>query len=78
MLWGALSAAAAAHHDYEQRALGGQRDVQWSGFYAAYALGRLGDFVSSTALARCLEAVSEVDDWPSEAATLVLRELRIQ
>ncbi len=48
----ALSAAAGAHHEYEQVALGGQHDAQWSGFYAAYVLGRLGDFASPSALRR--------------------------
>lgn len=40
----ALSAAGAAHHDYEQKTLNGVRDELWPGFYAAYVLGRLGDF----------------------------------
>ena len=47
----ALAAAGKAHHDYEQNALGGQRDAQWPGFYAAYVLGRVGDFAAPSALA---------------------------
>lgn len=42
----ALSAAVAAHHDYEHNVLKGIRDAPWSGFYAAYTLGRLGDFTT--------------------------------
>ena len=38
----ALGDAGVAHHDYEQVALGGERDELWPGFDAAYALGRLG------------------------------------
>ena len=71
----ALSAAGGAHHDYEQGALGGQRDAQWSGFYAAYALGRLEDFTSPTALAGWLEAAPEADDWADQAAAFVLARL---
>ena len=71
----ALSAAGGAHHDYEQGALGGQRDAQWSGFYAAYALGRLGDFASPTALAGWLEAAPGADDWADQAAAFVLARL---
>ena len=71
----ALSAAAGAHHDYEQVALGGQRDAQWSGFYAAYVLGRLGDFASPSALAGWLEAAPEADDWAGQATASVLSNL---
>ncbi len=71
----ALSAAAGAHHDYEQVALGGQRDAHWSGFYAAYVLGRLGDFASPSALAGWLEAAPEADDWAGQAAASVLSKL---
>ena len=71
----ALSAAAGAHHEYEQVALGGQHDAQWSGFYAAYVLGRLGDFASPSALARWFEAAPEADDWAGQAAAFVLSKL---
>ena len=71
-LEGALKAAAAAHHDYESKALGGTPDQQWSGFYAAYALGRLGDFMGATDLAQSLEAVDTDGDWAAAAATAVL------
>jgi hypothetical protein len=47
----ALSAAGAAHHEYEQTALKGLRDELWSGFYAAFVLGRLGDFTAASSLA---------------------------
>lgn len=70
-----LSAAARTHHDYEQGALGGERDTQWSGFYAAYVIGRLGDFTSPSALVGWLEAAPEADDWAGQAATYVLSRL---
>ena len=41
-----LSAAGSAHHEYEQTALKGVRDELWAGFYAAFVLGRLGDFTA--------------------------------
>ena len=59
----ALSAAASAHHDYESNFLSGARDEQWSGWYAAYALGRLGDFTTPTKLAGWLSEVSGEGDW---------------
>lgn len=70
----ALEAAAAAHHEYEAMALGGERDQLWAGFYAAYVLGRLGDFMTPTGLARVLEAV-EGDPWAETAAGDVIIEL---
>ncbi len=48
----ALAAAGTAHHEYEQNLLGGKRDEQWPGWYAAYVLGRLGDFASPTSITR--------------------------
>jgi hypothetical protein len=70
----ALEGASAAHHEYEEMALGGERDELWAGFYAAYVLGRLGDFMPPTALARVLEAV-EGDPWAEAAADEVIVEL---
>lgn len=63
----ALKAASSAHHEFETVALGGVRDELWAGFYAAYVLGRLGDFMEPSALASLLEEV-EGEDW-FEAAT---------
>ena len=66
-----LLAAGRVHHEYEQHALGGDRDAQWSGFYAAYVLGRLGDFAAPSALAGWLEAAPAADDWADQAAAIV-------
>ena len=54
----ALKAAGSAHHDYESGFLGGERDEAWPGWYAAYVLGRLGDFASATELSEWLRDVS--------------------
>ena len=67
----ALGAAGSAHHDYEASYLAGQPDAQWAGWYAAYTLGRLGDFPTPTRLARWLEA-ADGDDWADAAADTVL------
>jgi hypothetical protein len=67
----ALQAAAAAHHDYQANALHGVHDEQWHGWYAAYVLGRLGDFVTPTVLANWLSASPGSDDWSSSAADYV-------
>jgi hypothetical protein len=63
-----LEAAAEAHHEYQTVALGGETDQQWPVFYAAYALGRLGEFMEPSALAASLEAVQAKDNWAGAAA----------
>ena len=45
----ALKAAGSAHHEYEQTALNGVFDKQWPMFYAAFVLGRLGEFTKPSA-----------------------------
>ncbi len=67
----ALAAAGSAHHEYEQNSLGGTRDEQWAGWYAAYVLGRLGDFVPPSALAPWLEETPAASDWSASAAAYV-------
>lgn len=67
----ALEAAAAAHHDYETVALGGRRDDSWPAFYAAFLLGRLGEFTTASALTSLLERV-EGEDWWEAATAAVL------
>ncbi|HSM36522.1 MAG TPA: hypothetical protein VK837_09025 [Longimicrobiales bacterium] len=69
----ALDAAGLAHHEYERNALGGRRDDAWASWYAAYVLGRLGDFADPTWLARALEEVPAEEDWAEEAALAVAR-----
>lgn len=71
----ALAAAGSAHHDYETNALNGERDELWPGFYAAYVLGRLGDFATATMLSRLLADVPAEGDWASSTATYVLDSL---
>jgi hypothetical protein len=75
-LEGALKAAESAHHDYEQNALGGTRDEHWAGFYGAYVLGRLGDFVTTSVLVGLLEDAPEDGDWAVSAAEYILDNLR--
>ncbi len=67
----ALNAAGSAHHDYEQVILSGERDELWSGFYAAYVLGRLNDFVAPSELSRWLEEAPGGDNWAASAAVYV-------
>ncbi len=68
----ALADAGNAHHDYEQVSLRGNRDERWPGFYAAYALGRLGDFVEPSTLSSWLEESPTGGDWSISAAVHVL------
>lgn len=67
-----LAAAGSAHHDYEQVTLGGKRDELWPGFYAAFVLGRLGDFAAPSTLSGWLEEAPTGDHWPTSAAAYVL------
>jgi len=71
----ALNDAGNAHHDYQSNALGGEFDQQWPGWYAAYVLGRIGDFTTPSQLAVLLEAAPEIDNWSSTSATHVLDQL---
>jgi len=71
----ALKAAGSTHHDYEQNALGGTRDEQWAGFYGAYVLGRLGDFVTPSELVGYLEDAPDDGDWAVSAAEYILDNL---
>ena len=75
-LEGSLKAAGSAHHDYEQNALGGTRDEHWAGFYGAYVLGRLGDFVTASVLVGFLEDAPEDGDWAVSTAEYILDNLR--
>ncbi len=72
----ALQAASTAHHDFETNVLQGVRDEQWPGWYAAYVLGRLGDFVSASTLSNWLSNAPASDDWPHGAAAHVEEQLR--
>ena len=72
----ALQQAGEAHHRYEEDYLDGQRDEAWAGWYAAYLLGRLGDFAPPGDLTRWLEAVPEGEDWNSQAAALILEKFQ--
>jgi hypothetical protein len=71
----ALDAAGSAHHEYQTTTLHGVRDERWAGWYAAYVLGRLGDFVSPTDLAQWLEQSPAGDDWSATAADYVIGRL---
>jgi predicted GNAT family acetyltransferase len=73
-----LTAAGSAHHEYEQTALKGVRDELWAGFYAAYVLGRLGDFTAASRLAALLEEVDAPSNWSAAAAEHVTTTLSAQ
>lgn len=73
----ALKAAGAAHHEYEQTALSGVFDEQWPMFYAAFVLGRLGDFTRPSQLTEWLKAVPTEGAWADAAANYVSESLSI-
>ncbi len=70
-----LQAAWNAHHEYEMNALKGVHDELWPGWYAAYVLGRLGDFVTPSELSSWLENVPGEGDWTANAAKFVVAQL---
>ena len=72
----ALKAASKAHHDYQTNALGGKHDQQWPGWYAAYVVGRLGEFTSPSILSRLLSEAPGGSDWNESAANFVLSKIR--
>ncbi len=75
-LGAALIAADAVHAEYERVALKGVVDASWAGFYAAYVLGKVGEFVEASRLAELIEEVEEGEDWAEVAAAHVLTKLR--
>lgn len=73
-LQAALEGAAAVHHEYEVESLGGRRDELWPGFYAAYVLGRLGDFAPCSRLSAVLADV-DGEPWAEKAAAAIVAAL---
>ena len=71
----ALKAAGSAHHHYQTGFLKGVRDEYWAGWYAAYALGRLGDFIDPSKLTECLLADAGEGDWSENIAEIVLSKI---
>jgi len=71
----ALDAAAKAHHDYETVVLNGERDLQWPGFYTAYVLGRLHDFMIPSELVGILESVETTGGLSEAAAGTIVKDM---
>ena len=71
----ALGDAGSAHHEYEQVMLGGKRDDQWSAYYAAYTLGRIGDFAVPSTLSQWLEETPAGENWAASATSYILSHL---
>lgn len=67
--------AAAAHHEYEETVLKGERHEEWAAFYAAYVLVRLGDFAPASVLTRWLTEAPLTKDWAESAAAHILSEI---
>ena len=71
----ALEAAGEAHHEYEQTVLKGVRHEEWATFYAAYVLGRLGDFAQPGILTKWLMEAPLTENWAESAAAHILSEI---
>ncbi len=74
----ALEAAGSAHHQYETAFLGGEFDEHWPGWYAAFTLGRLGDFATPSDLSSWLRDAPSGGVWAEDAATYVLERSRLK
>lgn len=71
-----LRAAGSAHHEYETVALGGERDEQWPGWYAAFVLGAHRGLTTPSELSRLLaDAPTDASDWATSAAHHVVERL---
>lgn len=70
-----LEHAADAHHEFEKNYLQGKPDVHWAGWYAAYTLGKLGNFTKPSLLTRWLERVPTQGSWNKQAAQMILTEI---
>ena len=68
----ALKAAGAAHHEYEETVLKGVRHEEWAAFYAAYVLGRLGDFAQPSNMTKWLTEAPLTQNWAESAAAHIL------
>jgi hypothetical protein len=71
----ALSAASSAHHEFEQNFLKGERDEYWAGWYAAFVIGRLGEFTTPTKLTKWLQEANGEGEWAKIAADHLLKKL---
>ena len=71
----ALSDAGSAHHEYEQVVLNGVRDELWPGFYAAYVLGKLGNFTKPSILSGLLETAPDSDNWAKTTSEYLIDKL---
>ncbi len=71
----ALTEAGSAHHEFEKVVLEGVRDELWPGFYAAYVLGKLGNFTRPSVLSGLLESAPDSENWSKSAAEFVLSKL---
>ena len=70
----ALKVAAKTHHEFQENTLNGVRHEQWAMWYAAFVLGRLGDFTTPTLLTQWLSEVDD-NDWFRKAAEYVISNL---
>ena len=71
----AMKAAGSEHHEYEQTVLNGVFDEQWPMFYAAFVLGRIGEFTTPSALTSWLEEVPTDGVWADMAARHVINRM---
>lgn len=74
----ALKAAGSAHHEYEQTVLNGVYDQQWPMFYAAFVLGRVGEFAKPSVLDSWLKESPTDGVWADMAARHIVNSLEKQ
>jgi len=71
-----LDTAWDVHREFQKVYLKGVRDEAWPSWYAAFVIGRLGDFTVASLLTKLLEAAPNADNWAEATAEYILNELR--
>jgi len=70
-----LAAAGRVHHEFQENTLNGVRHEGWAWWYAAYVLGRLGNFTTPTLLTKWLAEVDDENNWFKSASEHITRKI---
>jgi len=70
-----LLAAGKSHHEFQENFLEGVWHKQWYIWYAAFVLGRLGNFTTPTLLTQWIMEISDKEKWFKKTAEHILNKL---
>ncbi len=77
-LFETLKQAWDAHREYQKVYMHGVYDEEWPGWYAAYVLGRLGDFTTPSRLTVWLANVPNGEDWLTSAVAYIFEQIHAE